>query len=334
MLWNDRLSRDQGPYSVQIKRFTLTDNARVNDDGSIRDVPIKIIHPNFDKIQNDNNFKCPLIIWSHGYGGSQNGASFIARYLASYGYIIVQPTHFGTDSSIWEGQKGHPWDILKNHHISRTTTLNRYKDISFILDTMPKWIDENPEIGDHIDLSKSGISGHSFGAITTQVTAGQLTPDENGTLINLRDDRFQAAIAYSPVPGTSHLSGDHHEENSKRNIYETIQTPLLHMTGTEDSSPVNDIPYTNRLQVYDQSPENAPKALLIKKGGDHMVYNGTRGKLDDNPFKEQHEEIIKVIALAWWEYWLRDDQDAYNWMTGQGLQEYLGNNGSWKSNLT
>lgn len=336
MFWDDQISLKQGPLPVLLKRGALTDTKRTNDDGSPREVPFKIIYPNFEKraemTPDQATDKCPLVIWSHGYGGSQNGASFLARFLASYGYIIVLPTHIGTDSSIWEGKEGHAWDILVKHHVSRATTLNRYRDISFLLDNLPSWMNDYPDLAANTDMSKLGMSGHSFGAITTQIMAGQLTPDENGTLINLAEPRFTAAIAYSPVPGTSHLSGDSHEDNQAVNIYETIKTPLLHMTGTDDSSPVNDLPYQDRLQIYEKSG-SVPKALLVKQGGDHMVYNGTRGKLSENPDKERHEEQIKIISLAWWDYWLKGNQNAYDWLTGHGISQYIGNHAEWAIDL-
>ena len=106
------------------------------------------------------------------------------------------------------------------------------------------------------------------------------------------------------------------------NIYEPIEIPLFHMTGTDDSSPIGDLPYTHRLKVFEQSG-HGEKYLLIKDDADHMIYNGTRGKLERNLNRELHEEIIKVLSLAFWEAKLKGDRGAMEWIQGQAVREYL-----------
>ncbi len=315
----------EGPYKALIAKGSFMDESRQNDDGSIREIPFKIYYPGDSK----SGQTFPVIIWSHGYGGSQDGAGFLSRFLVSHGYILVHPTHRGTDSSIWEGKPGHPWDVLKDHQVSRQTTLNRYYDITFVVDELKRWGQLNPKIGQLMDLDQIGMSGHSFGAITTQVLSGQKTPNKDNKLINITDSRLVASIAYSPVPGVSHLSKGS-EENDDVNIYETIQTPILLMTGTEDFSPINNLPHTDRLKVF-EGIDKADKALLVKEGGDHMVYNGTRGQLAANPLRVRHEELIKWVSLAWWEYWLKSDEAAQRWLSDKaGLEAFMKSDASWR----
>lgn len=326
MLWSSKITGAEGPYRVLLKRGEFIDSARSNDDGVVRGIPYKLYYPSDEAGQLAD---CPVILWSHGYGGSRDGAGFLARYLASYGYILVHLTHTGTDSSLWEGKGGHPWEILRDTHVSRKTVLNRYQDIPFVVTQLPLLADEYPELDGLVDWSRIGMSGHSFGAITTQVALGQLVADENENLVSFKVPQIRAGIAYSPVPGMSHLSDIPDVETlGAGSLYESIDLPLLHMTGTDDSSPINDIPYTERLVVYDESRGGA-KAFLIKQGGDHMVYNGTRGQLADNPMRERHEDIIKIASLAWWEYWLKDEQAAREWLAGDGIRAYLGADARW-----
>lgn len=276
---------EQGPYKVLLKRGEFVDESRQNDDGSVRAVPYKIYHPAEDESAGQ---KFPLIIWSHGFGGSRDGASFISRYVAAHGYIICHLTHHGTDSSLWEGKGGHPWDILQKVHITRETTLNRFADVPFALDSLA-----GHELVDMMDFDRIGMSGHSFGAMTTQVMAGQLFPDAEGNLMNLREPRFKAGIAYSPTTIT-HLSDAAPEE-----LYGPIGIPLLHMTGTEDASPMENYGYERRLLIHEHTghPE---KYLHVLEGGDHMIYNGTRGKLGNNELREQHEAEILETVLNFW----------------------------------
>lgn len=322
MFWHSNISPDQEPYKVLLKRGEFTDDARRNEDGSVRVVPFKIYHP-----ADHDLASLPIILWSHGFGGNRDGAGFISRFLASNGYVVVHITHHGTDSSLWEGKPGHPWDILRQTKVSRATTLNRFRDIPFVLDCLQDWAEENPDPGAIMDFGKIGMSGHSFGALSTQVAAGQMFGDENHQLTRLRDTRIQSGILYSPVPVADHLL-DKISAADNTNIYGGIEIPLLHMTGTQDDAPIGGQDYTHRLAVYDKTvwPE---KYLLVTNGSDHMVYNGTRGKLERNPDRDKHEEMIKIFALAFWDMSLKDDPCAQDWLRGKGAADYLGTDGEW-----
>lgn len=290
----------EGPYSVLLKKGEWIDPARGG-----RKVPFKIYHP-----ADYTGEPLPVVVWSHGFGGNRDGAGFISRYLTSHGYVLVHLTHAGTDSSLWEGKPGHPWDILKNTHISRETTLDRFNDVPFALDQLPIWAAVHPEVGQVMDLSRIGMSGHSFGAMTTQVMAGQKFPMADGSLSRMREPRIMAGIAYSPTAIT-HLS-----QAEPADLYGPIEIPMLHMTGTKDDSPVDGYDYTHRLQIFDYSghPE---KFLQVIEGGDHMVYNGTRGQLGDNPDRELHEELIKIAAKGFWDAYLKDDARAKAWLQSE-----------------
>ena len=293
MPWRDGI-QDNGPYKVLLKRGEFVDEAREG-----RAVPFKVYHP-----ADYEGGKMPVILWSHGFGGNRDGAAFISRYLSSHGYTLVHMTHPGTDSSLWEGKPGHPWDILQKASVTRETTLNRFKDVSFLIDQLPGWAEKESEVGEYMDLTRFGMSGHSFGAMTTQVMAGQMFPDENDKLISLREPRITCGILYSPVP-IKHLTGEMPEPH----IYGPIDIPLLHMTGTEDASPLHDFGYERRLAVHEYS-DHPEKYLQVLQGGDHMIYNGTRGKLGANDLRDEHEAQIKMAALAFWDAQLKDDEAA------------------------
>jgi dienelactone hydrolase len=315
MFWMPDIAPDREPLKVLLKRGDFIDPARGG-----RVVPYKIYHPT-----DHGGQTFPIILWSHGFGGNRDGAAFLSRYLAAQGYVIVHMTHPGTDSSLWEGKPGHPWDILRETKIPREVTFERMHDVPFVLNQLQAWAEENPEIGPFMDFSKIGMSGHSFGSLSTQVAAGMNLPDRAGHLHNLRDERIKAGILYSPVP-VNHMVDDHDDGDVAASLYGGIAIPLLHMTGTEDSSPIGGAPYTHRLVVFEKST-HPEKYLLVKQGGDHMVYNGTRGKLDKNDKRDLHETIIKIGSLAFWDAMLKDDKAAKDWLKGRGVQNWLGEAG-------
>lgn len=291
---------ENGPHKVLLKKGELSDTNRN------RDVPYKIYYPDPAGDTADKNY--PVIIWSHGFGGNRDGASFISRFVASHGYVIVHITHDGTDSSLWEGKPGHPWDILRKVKVPRETSLNRMYDVPFVIDQLESWVKDGHEIGAIMDLERLGMSGHSFGSMTTQVMAGMMFPkNTEGDLVSLREERFKAGILYSPVP-IAHLSDAPPEE-----LYGPIDLPLFYMTGTEDDSPIEHFGYKHRLIVMEHAghPE---KYLQVLEGGDHMVYNGTRGKLANNPLRDQHEAEIMAASLAFWDAQLKGSDEAREWL--------------------
>lgn len=267
-----------------------------------RIVPVKAYYPG-----NYKGAPVPVILWSHGLGGSVDGAAFLSRHIAGHGFVVLHIQHPGTDSSLWEGKDGHPWDIIRKTPIPRSATLDRFADVPFVLDRLKDWAARNPAIGDIMDLTRIGMSGHSFGALTTQVMAGQMFPDEKGVLRVFRETRFTAGIVYSPVP-IQHLALD-----DPQDIYGTIRLPLLHMTGTNDVSPLEGFDYKKRLIVH-RHAGGGEQYLHILQGGDHMIYNGSRGQLEENPLRAAHEEEIKRVALAFWDAHLKGDEEARNWI--------------------
>lgn len=300
---------DNPLYSVTLTKGEWVDETREN-----RAVPYKIYAP-----RDFNDGLSPVVLWSHGYGGSRDGASFLSRYLAAHGFTLVHMTHIGTDTSIWEGKDGHPWDILRKTKIDRSVTLNRFRDIPFVIDQL-KTLDLP------IDMNRIGMSGHSFGALSTQVACSQLFPDENGEYQSFAEPRIKAGIAYSPVP-IDHLSAETiKNQKPDSDVYSPITKPILYMTGTADSDPIENLPYTHRFKVFENTGSDK-KFMLVKSGGDHMVYNGTRGKLGDQANRERLEEIIQTVSLQFWDWQLRGHENAKDWFTNGEATAYFNGDG-------
>ncbi len=309
MFWRSDISPESQPYKVTIKRDKFIDAAR---DG--REVPFKVYYPTGHHLD-----YLPVIVWSHGLGGGRDGAGFLSRYMASNGYIVVNIQHPGTDTSLWQGKPGHPWDVIRATHISRKITLARFRDVPFFLDHFPAWVQEQDEIAELANFDRLGMSGHSFGAITTQVIAGQKLGRKN-RMYQIKDDRIKAAISYSP----SHA---YNRDEPHEDVYGSIDKPMLFMTGTEDDSPISGHDYEYRLPIYqnasEQLAQSVPQYLAVLDQGDHMVFSGSRGQLGENPKRGLHESIIKVLSHAFWEAYLQEDQDALEWLNSDSVREWL-----------
>jgi dienelactone hydrolase len=296
--WSDSIDPLTEPARVLIKRGQWIDDTRDN-----RIIKYKIYYPDSQPVK-----PLPLIIWSHGLGGTEDGAGFIARFLASHGYIHLHIGHEGTNDSLWRGRPGHPWDNIRKAHIPWETVLNRYRDVPFALNQLSA-------LDLLIDSSNLGMSGHSFGALTTQIMAGQLTG--NPEPISLFESRFKASIAYSPVPNKRLLL-------PPKQVYGGMNLPLMHMTGTEDYSPLEGDIQSLRDEIFDHAGGSEKMQYsVILNGADHMVFNGSRGQLPDYEGIDTHKEQIKILALAWWEYYLKNNAKAGHWLA-HACQDYLG----------
>lgn len=299
---------DHEPHRVLIGRGALADSARGG-----REVPYKIYYPVAHALSH-----LPVVIWSHGLGGSADGAAFLGRFLASRGYVVIHPTHAGTDSSLWEGKPGHPWDVIRAAKIPPEAVWERYRDIPFLLDSLPEIASAHPEIAEHMNPEILGMSGHSLGALTAQIMAGQGLK-EGYPASSLPEPRFRAAIAFSPIPGWEETPEDFAR-------YRGIAIPMLHLTGTRDTSPLDGQGYEPRIDVF-EGAGGPDQHLVVIEEADHMVFAGSRGQLGAYEKMPLHKDMIKILALAFWDAYLKDDAAAREWLRGEGLARWLGAEG-------
>lgn len=65
-----------------VDNFVLTDAVRA------RPLPLKIYYP-----QQEHPGGYPVVIFSHGSGGSKDGYSYLGRFWAENGYVVIHATH-------------------------------------------------------------------------------------------------------------------------------------------------------------------------------------------------------------------------------------------------
>ena len=81
--------KDLGPYLVVSELLSWQDAARD------RPVPVKIYSPATGK------GPFPVIVFSHGLGGSREGYEYLGRQWASQGYVAVHVEHLGSDTFLY-----------------------------------------------------------------------------------------------------------------------------------------------------------------------------------------------------------------------------------------
>lgn len=292
-----------GPHKVEVVRYDWKDAKRD------REVPVKIYYPK------DVTNACPVIVFSHGLGGTREGYEYLGQHWASHGYISVHLQHHGSDDAVWRGN-ANPMQSMKRATLDIRNSLNRPLDVSFVVDELERLnADKSSMWKGRFDLQKLGMAGHSFGAYTTLAIGGErfLVMGEEKTLA---DKRFKALIPMcSPVP-----------PRNRDQAFSNIKLPCLHMTGTKDVSPINETTAEERRIPFDKMP--GPDNFLINfNGADHMVFSGRSGFRGDRSKDSVFHEYILMSSTAFWDAYLLDDQAAKVWFKGGGFKKALGDNG-------
>ena len=274
-----------------------------------RDVPARIYYPA------SGAGPYPIVIFSHGLGGTREGYDYFGRYLAGCGYVSVHVQHLGSDDSVWRGK---PLMQIRNELqksvMKPENALNRPRDVSFAIDQMLELNahDKNP-FSHRLDSHRIALAGHSFGAWTTLAIAGQTVAGKS-----LADPRVKAAIAMSaPVHIPQRQSGAD---------FATVNIPTLHLTGTRDEGAAFKMKAADRRIPFDYAAR-APAFLIIFNGADHMTFAHhlhARMTADDDRF----HSLITSTSVAFLDAYLRNESAAKQWLVGTGVNELLGSSAS------
>ncbi|MFT3830843.1 MAG: hypothetical protein QM691_14160 [Opitutaceae bacterium] len=287
-----------------------------------RDMPVKLYFP-----ASDAEGPFPVIVFSHGLGGSREGYRYLGEYWAAHGYVSVHLQHIGSDEALWRGQPRA--EILRRMRaavLNPSNLVDRPLDVRYALDELERLARlPGSEWGRRLDLARVGIAGHSFGAYTVLAVAGQrVGTGRREELSRLGPDpRVKAALAMSSQrPFRGDLDA----------VYAPITIPIFHMTGTADGSGSfsahgNDLGIGNstpadRRVAYDHT-RHARAALLTFTGGDHMVFSGQRRRGDGAHDAEFHALILRA-STAFWDAEIKGDAAARHWLEDGGFAAELG----------
>ena len=120
----------------------------------------------------------PLIVFSHGSCGFPGQSPFYTAGLASWGFVVVAPSHPGNTSA----EIPHCMDTPA----VTDSYANRLPDVQFTIDTMLAATGAAAPFAHRLNPKRIGVSGHSFGGQTTLRVAAA-------------DPRVRAAVALAPA---------------------------------------------------------------------------------------------------------------------------------------
>lgn len=298
------------PLAIDPNIRTATQDLTVHDAARQRDIPVRIYLP-------PNEKSAAVILFSHGLGGSRAGSKFLGEQWAARGYVVVFVQHPGSDDSVWKNEAPLERMAAMRRAASLENFLLRVHDVPAVLDQLEAWNKNGPLAG-RMDLNRIGMSGHSFGAITTEAVSGETLPL---TGKELTDSRIRAAVIMSPSTPVS---------TSAQQAFGAVKIPWLLMTGTNDTAFIGNTDLKSRLAVY-PALHGAPKYEVVLNKAEHSAFTDRALPGDHEARNPNHHRVILALSTAFWDAYLRDDKNALAWLDGAGPRAIMEASDRWQT---
>lgn len=249
------------------------------------------------------NSPYPLLVFSHGYGGSGLGSVFLSEALASRGWIIAAPDHNDRHTAvrIRTGQKKdfdrmgllqHAKEISSLGSETRNELLYRLEEMKAVLDIMPV----SESFGKFIDKEKIAVGGHSLGGFTALGLCG--------TIEQWYDNRIKAVLLFSTGAGGYLFREDE---------LAAVRIPSMYFLGEREKKQLRGTKTMAELanKVFQKLPP--PKYFMELKGASHFSFNNRfadnlRARLLSGT--EQQFELIRKYSIAFLEKHVAEKNDA------------------------
>lgn len=327
--------------------------ASLHDSQRNRDVELSIEYPT-------KAGPYPIIIFSPEYGGFRSSYVALSAFWAGHGYVVIKLSHADAGATraaldkIMEERRTAAEKMSRSGRRERNQQAsqqqpatfradpsqaweseqtpqdwqNRVADVRFVIDSLPRLVEQYPEIKDRSDLTKIGVGGHSFGALTATMTAEA-------------DPRVKAIEAMSP-PGPladRGLTGD---------SFKAIRVPALFLTGSRDLGAVSTEDAAWRKLAFDLSPAGDKWYVSIQGAGRSAFtgnvgdFGGYQAQAPDNPYPTgrggpmgggyggQQQPMqrtnapvimgaggsgtVRTLSLAFWDAYLKNDKAGRDYL--------------------
>lgn len=282
--------------------------------GAVRDAPVR-------------GGPHPVVVFSHGNGGTRLQSYYLTEHLASHGFIVAAPDHVGnTFRAMIDNSVALP--ILE-------VTRLRPIDVSRALDAV---LADDGLLAGKVDEEHVGVAGHSFGGYTTFRIAGAsidvaayeelCISGEGGIFCEgytegyefpavQRDDRFSAALPQAPGGAAIIEQG-----------FADVEIPIMVQGGNADRTTPHE---EESVAPYDAI--SSPKELVIVDHAGHFTFSNMcelidligsvdlfgdvfqDGCGDQNIPPPQAHRLINGYATAFFHYQLRGLEGFDEWLT-------------------
>ena len=234
-----------------------------------------------------------VVLHSHGLGGKKEGGDVWGQAWASAGFLVVHVQHPGSDAPALKGGFAALREASKPQQL-----VARMQDVRFAVAQMQRRRATGEGAWSSLPLEKLAISGHSFGARTTLLSAGWQRNGVNGT-----EPLAKAFIAFSPALGQNPSI-----EQARQELASATR-PMLICTGSQDGEVLGngETPESRRM-VFDALPASK-KALLWLDQADHFTFAGNEKQVPSTflakrskeslSLEDQHHQVIAKLTTGW-----------------------------------
>lgn len=291
----------EGPEAVEPADLSVHDAARK------KDLPCKVYYPK-------TGGPYPVILFSHGFGGTKEAFGPIGRHWASHGYVVIHPTHAdglgrgqtapGPDGDAPPRRRGLPGGLNDPAKIS-----DRVADLVLILDNLDDLPKSVPGLKGKIDATSIGVGGHSFGAYTAMLIGG-VTADlgrEKGK--SFLDERVKCLLPVS-AQGTG-------QQGLTEKSWDALRLPMMTVTGTRDQG-AGGQGVGWKKEPYRYSPAG-DKYLAVIDGANHLSFGGGLGARG-----RDITEVVKLCTTHYWDAYLKDSAAAKRYLQSDELVQDAG----------
>jgi len=261
----------------------------------------------------------PVVIYSHGGGGTRHTNAMLGRHLASHGFASLHIQHVGSD------------DRAVRANFRSMKAINdpeesepRFRDVSFVV----KQLRSGEQLGQlkgRLDRDRIGIAGHSYGGLTSQVAAGQQVRGFDQTL-SVRE--LKGAFILSPSPPREAYG---HAQTS----FQKMLMPMFSVTGTADTPPDKTFLAKDRRIPFDRT-SNVDQWLLVLDGASHFTLSGQEKRpalakslpgMEADPNLEGNHARIRAAAVAFWQTVFLNEESARKYLNDGGFAKFVGERG-------
>ena len=304
--------RAYDPLAVSATAKLQTVDLTVKDGRRDREIPLRVYLP-------ETQDPSPVVIFSHGLGGSREGNPYLGKHWSARGYVVVFVQHAGSDEAVWKDTPVLQRLAALKQAANLRNSLDRFNDLPAVIDQLERWNrSSDSPLAQRMNLKRIGMSGHSFGAVTTQGVSGQRTAFGGS---RYTDPRITAALAMSP--SSPRRGGD------PKQLFGGVGIPWMLMTGTQDVAVVGDADVESRLAVFPALPPGG-KYELVLNGGKHEAFSDRPLPAREATRNPNHHRVILALSTAFWDAYLREDPQAKAWLDGDGPRSVLEKADRWQ----
>ncbi|MGP1346692.1 MAG: alpha/beta hydrolase family protein [Phycisphaerales bacterium] len=284
----------------------------------------------------------PLIIFSHGAGGSGQAFEDLSRSLAQRGFIVIHPWHSDSEALRRRTNEAPAYDRARGPEqlVERVNLMERLAETRAITEHIAELqaaINNHPTAAPihpiAIDPERIGMAGHSAGAMTTQAAAGlrffpPRAPRTENTEPRGIANPITAISAFAIISGQGTTRPSINEHS-----WQDITAPTLTIAGTEDRSVVSDETPESRRHPFEHAPATGNRYLLYIDGATHSSYQGPSTRTPRTEPAPANAEWIErtttATVIAFMEAHITQDPDALAWLRTNPAQRTPGGTAQW-----